>query len=387
MGGSAYKHAHIPAGRRLSRLRRGAPAAVLLLLVGSLAACAGDDAITAPTGVSDAAAVGDDADTRVVAGGGTNLPRACTGPATATAEARITPVTERAEPALPITYTDSRGKTISVEKADRILALDVAGTLGTTVYALGLGDRLIGRDVSTGIPELADLPVVTHNGHELNGEAILDLAPDLILTDYGIGPLEVQLQLEDSGIPMIILSDQRNRDSIAPQIREVAQALGVPAQGDQLAERVETDIAAAEARVDQLAPADPAQRLRMAFLYIRGTAGVYSWLGKGSGADDLISALDGIDIASEAGVPDSRPINAEALVKSDPDLLLLMSHGLESVGGVDGLGSMPGVGQTDAGRNRCVIDMLDYQVLSFGPLFPATLDALATAIYEKAAPA
>ncbi len=48
---------------------------------------------------------------------------------------------------------------------------------------------------------------------------------------------------------------------------------------------------------------------------------------------------------------------------------------------------MPGIGQTDAGRNRCVVDMIDYQVLSFGPQFPATLDALATAIYEKAAPA
>ena len=371
--------------RSLGRRLRPVHAALLLVLMGSLSACAGDDAISAPTGVSEAAAVGDDGETQVVADGGTT--RACTGPATATATGSITPVTERAEPALPVTYTDSRGKAITIEKADRILALDVAGTLGTTVYALGLGDRLIGRDVSTGIPELADLPVVTHNGHELNGEAILELDPDVILTDYGIGPLEVQLQLEDSGIPMVILSDQRDRDSIAPQIREVAEVFGLTTEGDQLADRVETDITAAEDRIKQLAPSDPAQRLRMAFLYIRGTAGVYSWLGKGSGADDLIEALDGVDIATEAGVPDSRPINGEALVKSDPDLLLLMSHGLESVGGVDGLGSMPGIGQTDAGRNRCVVDMIDYQVLSFGPQFPATLDALATAIYEKAAPA
>jgi hypothetical protein len=31
--------------------------------------------------------------------------------------------------------------------------------------------------------------------------------------------------------------------------------------------------------------------------------------------------------------------------------------------------------------------MVDHQVLSFGPQYPSTLDALATAIYSKAAPA
>lgn len=357
----------------------------------SLAACGSDDPITAPTGVSDAAAAGDDAGNGDVTGGGTSDgasgdKRVCTGPATAVSSGDVAPIVEKSTPALPVTYTDTRGKAITIDHADRILALDVSGTLGTTVYALGLGDRLIGRDVSTGIPALANLPVVTHNGHELNGEAILNLNPDLVITDYGIGPLEVQLQLEDSGIPVVIMSDQRNRDSVAPQIREVAKVLGVPTEGDQLATRVESDIVAAEERVNAMAPSNPADRLRMAFLYIRGTAGVYSWLGKGSGADDLIEALDGVDIATEAGVPDSRPINAEALVKSDPDLFLLMSHGLESTGGVEGLEKVAGVAETDAGRNHCVVDMIDYQVLSFGPQFPATLDALADAIYNKAAP-
>ncbi len=312
--------------------------------------------------------------------------RACVGPATAVANGTVAPVATGSTPNLPVTYTDSRGKQIPITAAERVLALDVAGTIASTVYALGLGDRLIGRDVSTGIPELADRPVVTHNGHELNAEAILDLAPDLVVTDYSIGPLEVQMQIEESGIPVVILSSQRNRSTIAPQIREVAGVFGLPELGEQLATRVEADIAAAEARIEALAPADPAQRLRMAFLYMRGTAGVYSWLGKGSGADDLITSLRGVDVAGELGIADSRPINAEGLVKSDPDLFLMMSHGLESVGGVTGLQKVPGIADTDAGRAGCVVDMVDYQILSFGPQFPATLDALATAVYEQAAP-
>jgi iron complex transport system substrate-binding protein len=307
----------------------------------------------------------------------------CDGPATATAAAGIEPVAPQ-QPQLPATVTDITGARVTVTDNSRILALDSYGTLASTVYALGLGDRLVGRDVSTGIPDLMHLPLVTHNGHELNGEAILALRPTVVLTDYSIGPLEVQLQLKDSGIPVAIMSDQRSRALIGPQIQAVADALGVPEAGQRLAARVEADTRAAEAHVASLISDDPDKRLRMVFLYLRGNAGIYYWFGKGSGADDLIAALGGVDVASEAGLEGMRPLNAEGLVRADPDLFLLMSHGLQSVGGVDGLLKVTGVAETSAGVNKCVIDMSDYQILSFGPQFPKTLDALADAIYRAA---
>lgn len=340
-------------------------------------AAAGTDASTAQAGA--------DAPARTASGGVAGKP-ACTGPATATAQTRVTPIQATAEPQLPVTYSDTTGKAVTISDTSRILALDSYGTLATTVYALGFGDRLIGRDISTGIPELANLPLVTHNGHELNGEAILNLRPSLVLTDYSIGPLEVQLQLIDSGIPVVLMSDHRSRAEIGPQIRAVSEVLGVPGLGSQLATKVEADVKAAEARVAAMAPADDADKLRMAFLYVRGAAGVYSWLGKGSGADDLIAAVGGLDVATEVGVKDAQPVNAEGLVKSAPDLLLLMTKGLESTGGVPGLLEMTGIADTKAGQTSCVVDMSDYQVLSFGPQFPAVLDGLAKAIYQQAAP-
>lgn len=280
-----------------------------------------------------------------------------------------------------MTITDFTGEQVTVADTSRVLALDTYGTLATTVFALGQGDHLVGRDVSTGIPELADLPVVTHNGHELNAEAILDLDPSLVLTDYSIGPLEVQLQLKDSGIPVVIMDGSRSRDVIGEQIRAVAEVLGVPDAGDELAERVDGEVADAEAEVATMLPDDPDERLRMVFLYMRGQSGVYYWFGEGSGADDLIEALGGIDVATEVGLEGSRPINAEGLVRSEPELYLMMTHGLESVGGAEGLLEVPGVADTEAGMNGCVVDMSDYEVLSFGPQFPATLLALAEAIY------
>ena len=316
-------------------------------------------------------------------GDGAAEPASCSGPRTAASDGWVTPIARHVTPALPATITDFTGEGQTIRAADRVLALDTYGTLATTVYALGLGDRLVGRDVSTGVPALQHLPVVTHNGHELNAEAILDLDPDVILTDYSIGPLEVQLQLQDAGIPVIIMDAARNRAVIPEQIRAVAAALGVPRQGEQLVDQVKAGIADAEAEVAELAPSDPKHRIRMVFLYMRGTAGVYYWFGRGSGADDLIDALDGVDVATEAGLAGARALNAEGLVKSAPDLFLMMTHGLESVGGVDGLLDVAGVADTTAGADGCVVDMDDAQILSFGPQFPATLRALAEAIYGR----
>jgi len=309
----------------------------------------------------------------------------CHGPATAIAQRTVQPIAENPEQALPVTVTDITGREITITDTSRILALDTYGTLAATVYALGLGDRLVGRDISTGIPELEHLPLVTHNGHQLNGEAILNLNPSVVLTDYSIGPLEVQLQLMDSGIPVVIFGDQRTRALITPQIHAVAEALGVPGAGSALATGVEAEVRTAEARVAALAPEDPEERLRMIFLYMRGNAGIYYWFGEGSGADDLIKGLGGIDVATEVGLDGMRPINAEGMVRADPDMFLMMSNGLESVGGVDGLGDVPGIADTRAGANSCVVDMIDYQVLSFGPQYPSTLEALTSAIYYQAA--
>ena len=69
----------------------------------------------------------------------------------------------------------------------------------------------------------------------------------------------------------------------------------------------------------------------MAFLYVRGNAGVFFILGKGSGADDLIAALEGRDVASEQGARNIVPANSEALVKVNPDVILTMRGAMDKI--------------------------------------------------------
>jgi iron complex transport system substrate-binding protein len=122
----------------------------------------------------------------------------------------------------------------------------------------------------------------------------------------------------------------------------------------------------------------------VAFLYLRGTSAIYLLGGEGSGADALITAAGGIDAGAEAGLEAFTPLTAEALVALDPDVLLVMTGGLESVNGMEGLLALPGVAQTTAGRERRVVAVDDEVLLSYGPRTGALVELLRSAISSAA---
>ncbi|SQC37882.1 Hemin-binding periplasmic protein hmuT precursor [Rothia kristinae] len=308
-------------------------------------------------------------------------PKSITGPTEAASVPDVEPISDPSQPKLPVTVKDHQGTEVTVTDTSRILALDLYGTLAQTVEALGQGDKLAGRVTSSTEESLKDLPLVTENGHDLNAEAIMKTAPTVVLMDTTNGPTEITEQLRSAGITVVHFSPDRRMDLIDGQIQKVADALGVPEDGKRLGERMQKDLDHAIQTIRDVAPGEDGKKLSMAFLYVRGNAGVFFILGKGSGADDLITSLSGIDAATEKGVEDIVPATSEALVKLNPDLILAMSKGIESTGGIDGFLARPGVGETTAGKNRRVVSMADGQILSFGPNTPAVLLSLAQAVY------
>ncbi|WBQ03991.1 heme/hemin ABC transporter substrate-binding protein [Kribbella sp. CA-293567] len=311
----------------------------------------------------------------------TKDPHTISGPSTATlTDHGIDPVESTQEPSLPVQVKSCDGKSVQVEDVSRIIAVDLYGTLAEIVFSLGLGDQVVGRDTSTGFPEAARLPKVTPSAHDLNAEAILALDPTVVLTDKSIGPPEVLEQLRASGVAVVFFDDARTMDGLPSQVRAVAAALGVPERGEQLVRRTQGEIVKALS----LAPRD-AKPLRMTFLYVRGTAGVYLMSGPGSGADAMIKSIGGVDTGTDIGLTKPFvPLTSEALIRSQPDLIIVMTEGLKSIKGVDGLVKLPGIAQTPAGRNRRVIDMNDSELLGFGPRTGRTVEALAKAVYAPA---
>ncbi|WP_435593225.1 heme/hemin ABC transporter substrate-binding protein [Nocardia sp. bgisy118] len=302
------------------------------------------------------------------------------GPSTATiANQEPVPIGPAPTPALPATVRSFDGTEVTVTSADRIIAADRHGTLVQTVWALGLGANLVGRSTSGVFPAIENLPIVIGGSGSLNVESVLALRPTVFLTDTTSATPAVREQLRAAGVTVVYFDPQRTMDGVVPQIEAVAAALGVPDRGRALADRTRDEIAAASAGV----PAKD-KPLRIAFLYLRSTA-ITMIAGPGSGADELITAIGGEDAGTAAGLTEPfTAITSEAMISSAPDVLLVMTDGLSSVGGVDGLLKVPGIAQTPAGKNRRVVDMADGVVLSFGPNTGRVVAALDEAVYGRA---
>lgn len=286
------------------------------------------------------------------------------------------PIGTTPSPRLPATVRGADGVDVTVTDVSRIVVADRSGTLAQTVYSLGLGNNIVGR--STAIyPAGEHIPNVTPGGHGLNAEAILALNPTVVLTDTSVGPLAVQEQIRATGVPVVFVDPERTLDTVAPGIETVAAALGVPAAGAALVRRTLDEITAARESV----PADHPE-LTVAFLYLRGSA-IKMLGGPGSGADALLAAAGARDAGIIAGLESQFvPITSEAMIASAPDVILIMTHSLESVGGPEGLASLPGVAQTPAGKTQNIVDMDDSMLLSFGPDTGKVLAALVEALYR-----
>ncbi|GAB24651.1 hemin ABC transporter substrate binding protein [Gordonia polyisoprenivorans NBRC 16320 = JCM 10675] len=299
------------------------------------------------------------------------------GPQTATLPGSdVTPVTTSPTTTLPVTVDSDGGGKVTVTDTSRIIAVDRNGTLGNIVFALGLGSRVVGRDQSTTFPSAAKLPVVTGNGHQLNSESVLALNPTVVLVDAATTPPQAVDAIRASQIPVVTFSSTRTIATTADLIRSVAAALGVKPAGEQLVKRTESEITAAKATLPH-----PTGDPKIAFLYIRGPHLVLL-AGPNSGADDLVAALGGTDAGTAAGLTaEFTAVTAEALLRANPDVILVMTQGADSVGGLDGVLALPGVSDTNAGRARRVVQMDETEVLSFGPDVGKVIGALGHAIY------
>ncbi|MEU2755828.1 heme/hemin ABC transporter substrate-binding protein [Streptomyces albidoflavus] len=311
------------------------------------------------------------------AGSGGSGPRAAAAPAAEERTDRIEPLTGPApDPKLPAKAASADGHTVTVEDTSRVVPL--TGSLNEIVFTLGLGEQVVARDITATFEQAADLPVVTR-AHDVSAESVLSLKPTVVLADTTTGPAETITQIRDAGIPLVVLDPPKNLDDIGPRIRAVAGALGVAEAGKALVERTEQRIEKVRADVPDLPAAD---RPRVAFLYLRGSASVYLLGGRESGAGSLLEAAGALDAGKESGLrKDFTAITSEALAKAAPDAILVMAKGLKSVDGIDGLAEIPGVAETPAGMDRRVVSIDDGVLLNYGPRTDQVLADLVDQLY------
>ncbi|WP_406412278.1 ABC transporter substrate-binding protein [Streptomyces halstedii] len=291
---------------------------------------------------------------------------------------RVEPLATAPKPQLPVTVTSADGTEVTVSSTDRIVPL--TGSLSEIVFTLGFGKEVVARDITATFEQAEKLPVVTR-AHDVSAESVLSLRPTVVLADTTTGPTEAVDQIRDAGIPLVVVEPAKELADVGRRIDAVAAALGVTSSGDELKARTESRIDAVRetipAREDGDAP-------RVAFLYLRGSASVYLLGGRESGASSLLEAAGAVDAGKASGLKkDFTAITAEALAKAAPDAILVMSKGLDSVGGVDGLVKIPGIAETPAGMDRRIVSIDDGVLLNYGPRTDRVLAELVEQLYPE----
>ncbi len=274
-------------------------------------------------------------------------------------------------------FVSADGVETTISDISRIVSLN--GDLTEIIFELGFGENVVGVDVTTTYPAeaaaLNDQGQTVGFAQQLAAEAVLRFDPTLVVGDQQVGPPEAIEQLRGAGIPVIILETQTTLDGVATKISQVAEILGVPAEGAALAERVMAEIDAARA----LAAGDDSDPT-VAFVYVRGPQVVFLF-GTGMATQAMIEGAGAIDAGVEAGVFGPAPLTPEALVAAAPSVIVLPEAGLAALGGIEAFLELPGVAETPAAQNDAFLAYDEAYFFNLGPRAGQALDEFVRDLY------
>lgn len=232
---------------------------------------------------------------------------------------------------------------------ERIVSLN--GAITETVYALGKGEQIVGRDVTSTFPEnnVVDLGHV----NQLSIEPILSTSPTLILFSEKDINSELFNQIDQSKINLENVEHNYSIEGAKYLIENIAEILDVE-DYKHLTEEIDSDFKKIET-LDK--------RPKVMFIYARENFLMVA--GKNTAMQAMIELAGG-----EAAVTDFegfKPLTPEALLNVNPDIIMFFDKGFEAFGGMNALLEFPGVIQTPAGQNKRVVTMDGGLMTNFGP--------------------
>jgi iron complex transport system substrate-binding protein len=134
-----------------------------------------------------------------------------------------------------IVFTDDSGKEITLDApAQNIVALQPGDC--EILYALGIGDRIIGRGEYCDYPaEVLDVTPV-NSGDDTNVEQIIALKPDVVVMGAMAQKPENAEQIEAAGITVIATGSSETLESVYANIAMLGKATGKPDEATALIE-------------------------------------------------------------------------------------------------------------------------------------------------------
>ncbi|MBI5932434.1 MAG: cobalamin-binding protein [Chloroflexi bacterium] len=273
-----------------------------------------------------------------------------------------------------IALTDGLGREVKLASAAlRVVSLAPSNT--EILFALGAGDKVVGRDEVSDYPaEALSLPTVG-GWSGFSAEAIVALKPDLVLAAEINSP-ELVAELEGLGLTVYYLANPKTLEDLYTNIEIVATLTGRDAT--KLTDSLKARVAAVDEKIMPLSYAPSV------FYEVDATdpSKPYS-VGPGTFIHLLINRAGGANAVELAGITDPYPqISLEQLVIAPPDIIILG----DSMWGTtaEAVVARPGWDTLKAVVNGKIFPFDDNLVSRPGPRLIDGLEALARLLHPEA---
>lgn len=222
----------------------------------------------------------------------------------------------------PMTIVDDLGNEVTIESEPQTI-VSVAPSNTEILFALGLGDKVVGRSEYCNFPAEALAVEVVGGYSGPNTELILDLEPDLVFAANSV-PEEAKQLMEASGIKVIIFNPS-NTDAVLKNMETVADICNVKEAGATLVSTLKQE---REALLTKLAKVEP----RSVFIDLGGFISV----GKDSYIDAMLKEIKAENIATVAE-GQWPTLSVEQIIDADPDVYISLYPSLEELTATAGL--------------------------------------------------
>lgn len=262
------------------------------------------------------------------------------------------------------------------QAAKSLRIVSVGGAISEIITRLQAQENLVGVDTTSNYPSaLQQLPNVGY-ARKLSAEGILSLRPDLLIVGAEAGPAVVLKQIEAAGIRLAKMPAIQSYTDLQTSIAELGKLVQRSAQAQALQLQLQQEWQALQTSLAKTSQTKP----RAAFV-LAHAPGQVMLAGRDTHAHTMMDYA-GLTNAF-ASVSGYKPINAEALLQSAPDLVIVTEQGLKTLGSSQALFALPGMAQTPAARQQRLVVQEAMLVLGFGPRLPQAVAGLHQAAYAS----
>jgi iron complex transport system substrate-binding protein len=284
---------------------------------------------------------------------------------------RVTTVTNAAtDPGFPVAVEDPEGNMVRLAAApQRIISLSPAHT--EILYALGLGERVVGVTV------YCDYPPEVRAKPAVGGYATIDLAkvleqrPDLVLA-IPDQMAEAVPAMQAQGIPVYVAQPATVDDTLKT-ILTVGHMTGREGEAQELASEMHNRIEGLQARL--------ASERRPRVFWEASSALISP--GPGTLLVDVIETAGGESVTGGMAAPWVQ-LDPAVVAELDPEVILLADadEGMTAAR----VSARPGWAEISAVQNGRIVTITDEAIFRPGPRLMAAIEFLVEALYPELAP-